>query len=202
MREPEEEQGVRPTEEVPRSSERSRFHQRTGRQGAALLPTQKYASGPLALPSFRPADEKNPLKLRFWSLRRKNAEDFDFLAEAAVAHRAQRHCAACGRLERPVVPFSVSEPCPYGALHQALGSTLKLAWQQMRDGSQKEGWVTISRHPPLFTLLGACQCVLLRRKRGGRRNDPRTLLHRRGPLRCAGAGCTSRRARNEREHRS
>ena len=58
----------------------------------------------------------------------KNAEDFDFLAEADAAHRAQRHYAACGRLERPVVPFSVSEPCPYGALHRALGSTLKLAW--------------------------------------------------------------------------
>ena len=202
MREPEEGQGARPKEEAPRSSKRSRFPQRRGRQDAALLPSQKNASEPFFRSSVRLACEKSSLKLRLVSLPQKNAEDFDFLAEADAAHRAQRHYAACGRWERPVVPFSVSEPCPYGALHQALGSTLKLAWQQMRDGSQKEGWVTISRHPPLFTLLGACQCVLLRRKRGGRRNDPRTLLHRRGPLRCAGAGCTSRRARNEREHRS
>ena len=128
MREPEEEQGVRPKEEVPKSSERFQYRQRTGRQGAALLPPQKYASGPLGLPSFRLAGEKNSLKSKPGSQSQKNAEDFDFLAEADVAHRAQRHCAACGRLERPVVPFSVSEPYPYGALHRSLGSTLKLAW--------------------------------------------------------------------------
>lgn len=128
MREPEEGQGAHPKEEAPRSLERSRFHQRTGRQGAALLPQQKNASGQFLLPSFRLAGEKNSLKLKLVSLQQKNAEDFDFLAEADAAHRAQRHYAACGRLERPVVPFSVSEPCPYGALHRALGSTLKLAW--------------------------------------------------------------------------
>ena len=128
MKEPKEGQGARPKEEVPRSSERFRYHQKIGRQDAALSPQQKYASGPFVLPSFRLAGEKNSLKLGLVSLPRKNAEDFDFLAEAAAAHRAQRHYAACGRLERPVVPFSVSEPCPYGALHRALGSTLKLAW--------------------------------------------------------------------------
>ena len=128
MKEPKEGQGARPKEEVPKSSEKSRFHQKIGRQDAALLLPQKNASGPLVLPSFHLAGEKSSLKLRLVSLPQKNAEDFDFLAEAAVAHRAQRHCAACGRLERPVVPFSVSEPCPYGALHRVLGSTLKLAW--------------------------------------------------------------------------
>ena len=128
MKEPKEGQGARPKEEVPKSSERSRFHQRTGRQDAALLPQQKNESGPFFLSSFRLAGEKNSLKLRLVSLPQKNAEDFDFLAEADAAHRAQRHYAACGRWERPVVPFSVSEPCPYGASHRALGSTLKLAW--------------------------------------------------------------------------
>ena len=128
MKEPKEGQGARPKEEVPKSSERSRYHQKIGRQDAALSPQQKNASEPFVLPSFRLAGEKNSLKLSLVSLPQKNAEDFDFLAEAAVAHRAQRHCAACGRWERPVVPFSVSEPCPYGALHRGLGSTLKLAW--------------------------------------------------------------------------
>ena len=92
------------------------------------MPSQKNASEPFFLLSFRLAGEKNSLKVRLGSLRQKNAEDFDFLAEAAAVHRAQRHYAACGRLERLVVPFSVSEPCPYGALQRALGSTLKLAW--------------------------------------------------------------------------
>ena len=93
-----------------------------------LLLPQKNASGPLVLPSFHLAGEKISLKLWLVSLPQKNAEDFDFLAEAAVVHRAQRHCAACGRWERPVVPFSVSEPCPYGAVQRGLGATLKLAW--------------------------------------------------------------------------
>lgn len=128
MKEPKEEQGARPKEEVPKSSERSRYHQKIGRQDAALSSQQKNASEPFVRSSFRLASEKSSLKLRLVSLPQKNAEDFDFLAEADAAHRAQRHYAACGRLERPVVPFSVSEPCPYGALQRALGSTLKLAW--------------------------------------------------------------------------
>ena len=61
------------------------------------MPQQKNVSAPFFPPSFRLAGEKKSLKLRLVSPPQRNAEDFDFLAEAAAAHRAQRHYAACGR---------------------------------------------------------------------------------------------------------